>query len=110
MQMSTLMSTHIVRLARINKEVGLCASCNTSLEECEAMLWHNSSIVVTGNYLQSALKILCLIEQRGLLVTLGVGLRSIHIALTIHHLIPMPVDNRTTSYANLEYVGIVGHK
>ena len=74
------------------------------------MLRHYSSIVVAGNNLKSALKILCLIEQRGLLVTLGIGLRSIHIALAIHHLIPMPVDYRTACYANLEYVWIVGHK
>ena len=37
-QMHALVSAHVVRLARIEKEVGLCAGCDTSLEERQTML------------------------------------------------------------------------
>ena len=39
------MSSHIVRLARVDKEVGLCASCNTCLDECEAILKESKRIL-----------------------------------------------------------------
>ena len=74
------------------------------------MLRHNSNVVQSLNNLKLTLKVLSLVEQRSLLVSLRVCLRSIHIAFAIHHLIPMPVDNRTTGNTNLEYVRIVCHK
>ncbi len=110
MQMSALMTSHVVRLARIDEEVWLSACCDTSLEEGEAVLWHYSHIVQALDNLQLALQVLCLIEQGGLPVTLWVGLWSVHIALAIHHLVPVPVDNRTACYAYLEHVRVVGHQ
>ena len=76
MQMSALMTSHVVRLARIDEEVWLGACCDASLEEGEAVLWHYSHIVQALDNLQLALQVLCLIEQRGLLVTFWVGLWS----------------------------------
>lgn len=74
MQMSALMTSHVVRLARIDEEVWLGACCDASLEEGEAVLWHYGHIVQALDNLQLALQVLCLIEQRGLPVTLWVGL------------------------------------
>ena len=110
MQMSALMTSHVVRLARIDEEVWLGACCDASLEEGEAVLWHYGHIVQALDNLQLALQVLCLIEQRGLPVTLWVGLWGVHIALAIHHLVPVPVDYRTACYAYLEHVRIVGHQ
>ena len=45
MQVSALMTSHVVRLARIDEEVWLGACCDASLEEGEAVLWHYSHIV-----------------------------------------------------------------
>ena len=80
MQMSALMTSHVVRLARIDEEVWLGACCDASLEEGEAVLWHYGHIVQALDNLQLALQVLCLIEQRGLLVTFWVGLWGVHIA------------------------------
>ena len=41
-------------------------------------------------------------------VTLRVFLRCAHIALAIHYLVILPVDNRTAGYANFEDVGVIG--
>ena len=40
MQMSALMTSHVVRLARIDEEVWLGACCDASLEEGKAVPWH----------------------------------------------------------------------
>ena len=90
MQMSALMASHVVRLARIDEEVGLGTGCDTCLQEGEAVLWHYGHIVQALDNLQLTLQVLGLIEQGCLLVTLWVGLWGIHIALAIHHLVPVP--------------------
>ena len=110
MQVSALMTAHIVRLTWIDEEVWLSAGCDAGLQEGETMLRHHCYVVEALDDLQLALQILGLIEQRGLLVALRVGLRSIHIALAIHHLVPVPVDDWATCYAYLEYLWIVGHQ
>ena len=110
MQMSALMTSHVVRLARIDEEVWLGAGCDAGLQEGETMLRHHRYVVEALDDLQLALQILGLIEQRGLLVALRVGLRSIHIALAIHYLVPVPVDYRTACYAYLEHIRVVGHQ
>ena len=110
MQVSALMTSHVVRLTWIYEEIWLGTGCDTCLQEGEAVLWHYGHIVQALDNLQLALQVLSLIEQGCLLVTFWVGLRSVHIALAIHHLVPVPVDNRTAGYAYLEYVRIVGHQ
>ena len=103
MKMSALMASHVVRLARIDEEVGLGTGCDTCLQEGEAVLWHHGHIVQALDNLQLALQVLGLIEQGCLLVTLWVGLWGIHITLAIHHLVPVPVDYRTAGYTIYGY-------
>ena len=104
------MATHIVLLARISKEVGLCASLDAGIEERQTMLGHNGVVVITRNNLELALQIAGLVDEARLRVTLRILLRRIHIAFAIHYLVPFPVDDGTTSYANLEDVGVVKHE
>ena len=99
MQVSALMTSHVVRLAWIDEEVWLSTCCDASLEEGETVLWHYGHVVQALDNLELALQVLCLVEQGGLLVTLWIGLRGVHIALAIHHLVPVPVDDRTTCHA-----------
>ena len=110
MQVSALVTSHVMRFAWVYEEIWLCTCCDTCLQEGEAMLWYYSYIVQALDNLQLTLQVLSLIEQGCLLVTLWVGLWGIHIALAIHHLVPVPVDYRTACYAYLEYVRIVGHQ
>ena len=48
-QVNALVSTHIVRLARIHEEIGLSAYRNARLEEAIAVLWQYHWVVQTCN-------------------------------------------------------------
>ena len=72
------------------------------------MLGHDGIVVVTRDDLQTALQVLGLGDKAGLGVALGIALGRAHIALTVHHLVPLPVDDGPTGHADLEHVGIVG--
>ena len=109
MEMGTLMTAHVVGFTGIGKEVGLGAGGDTCLEKGEAVLRHDGRVVVASDNLELALEVFCLVDSLLLLAMQRVCLRSIHIAFAIHHLIPMPVDNRTAGNTNLEYVRIVCH-
>ena len=110
MEMDTGMTTHVVLLTRVGEEVGLCAGLDTGVEERQTMLGDDSVVVVARDDLESALQILGLVDEAGLGIAFGIRLRGTHVALTIHHLVPFPVDDRASCYANLEYVRIVGHQ
>ena len=110
MQMHTLVSHHVVSLAWIDEEVGLCASFGTCVDERQGVLGNNRRVVHTDDNLQFALEVLGHRDERTSLDTLLVGVGSAHVSLAIHHLIPSPVDDRTSSHSHLEHVGIVGHK
>ena len=61
-QVSTLMTSHVVRLTWIYEEIWLGTCCDTSLQEGEAVLWHHGHIVQALDNLQLALQVLSLIE------------------------------------------------
>ena len=80
MQVSALVTSHVMRFAWVYEEIWLCTCCDTCFQEGEAMLWYYSYIVQALDNLQLTLQVLSLIEQGCLLVTLWVGLWGIHIA------------------------------
>ena len=82
MEMNTRMTTHIVGLARIGEEIGLCASLDTSIEERQAVLRHHGVIVIACDNLQFALQILGLRDQTALGKALRIAFGCAHIALT----------------------------
>ena len=108
--MNTGVSHHVVSLARIDEEVGLCASFHAGVEELQGVLRNNRRVVHTYDYLQLTLQVLCLVKKACLLVAFSVLLRCVHIALAIHHLIPFPVDDRSSCHAHLEHFGMVAHQ
>ena len=61
MQVSALMTSHVMRLAWIYEEVGLGASGDASLEEGEAVLRHYSHVVQALDNLELALEVLRLV-------------------------------------------------
>ena len=52
MQVGALVSAHVVWLARIHKEVGLCAHFDALLQEVQAVLRHHNGVVHACYYLQ----------------------------------------------------------
>jgi len=42
-------------------------------------------------------------------ISVGIGLRRVHITLSVHHLVPFPVDDRSTGDTHLEDLGMRGH-
>ena len=108
-EMDAGMASHIVFLAWIGKEIGLGASLDAGVEEGETVLGNNGVVVVTSNDLKLAFQVLGLADEAALGIAFWVVLRRAHVALAIHDLIPLPIDDRSTSYANLENVRIIGH-
>ena len=104
------MSPHVMLLTRIGKEVRLGTRLDAGIEERETMLWHNGIVVVARNDLQTAFQILGLADERRFGIALWIRLRGVHIALAVHHLVPLPVNDGTTSYSYLENVGVGSHE
>ena len=50
-EVNTLVSSHIVWLARIDEEIGLCALLDTLSDERQAVLWHHRFVVSALNNL-----------------------------------------------------------
>ena len=63
MQMHALMSSHVMPLARVGEEIGLCACFAAGVKEHKAMLRNNRWIVHASYYLESAFEILCFFEE-----------------------------------------------
>ncbi len=61
-------------------------------------------------YEQLALEVLRLVEQAGLCIAFRIGVRMIHVAFSVHYLIPFPVYDRASCHSHLEYVWPVGNK
>ena len=106
MEMNALMSPHIMRFTRIDEEVGLGTCLDALGKERQTVLRHYGFIVIACDDLQLTLQVLGFAQQTGLLVTLRVRLGRVHIAFSVHHLVPVPVDDRTACYAYLEYLVI----
>ena len=108
--MHAVVPHHVVSFARISEEVGLRTSLCTGFEERQRMLWHYGRIVVAYDNLELAFQLSRLADEAGLGIALRIALGRAHVALAIHHLVPLPVDDGAAGYANLEHIGIVGHE
>ena len=74
------------------------------------MLRHHSGVVQANDNLKTSLEVCSLVDEARLLIALGIGLRCVHVALTVHHLIPFPINDRTASDTHLEHIRIIGHQ
>ena len=109
-EVCTLVSAHVVRFARIDEEVGLCALLDTFLEERQSVLWNNHGIIHADDDLEFSLQVLGFGQYTGFCVAIRVVLGCAHIAFAIPHLIPFPVNDRTTGNSYLEHIGVCGHQ
>ena len=76
-QVSALMSAHVVRLTRIDEEIWLGAVLYTCLYKRERMLRNNNWVVHADYNLQLAFQVLSLVYQTCLLVALRIARVSI---------------------------------
>ena len=109
-QVDAGMTAHVMLLAGVGVEVGLRAGLYAGVKEREAVLGHNRLVVVSSDDLQTAFQVLGLADEAALGIAIGIVLRRAHVALAVHHLIPLPVDDGSSCDAYLEDVWVVGHQ
>ena len=96
--------THdIVLMARIWEVIHLDVVLDTLSYKAEAVFPYDNRIDCTLADEKLTLEILCLVDEACLCVSFRIYLRIVHVAFSIHHLIPFPVDHRASGYGNLEY-------
>ena len=62
-QVHALVPHHVVTLARVGEEVGLCASLDALLDEHEAVLRHYGGVIISCDDLQLALQVFSFGQQ-----------------------------------------------
>ena len=97
-------------LTGIDEEIGLGAGFGTGIQELQCMLRYHRGVVHADDNLQLALQVFGLVDKTRLLVALRILFWRVHITLTVHHLVPFPVDNRAACHTHLEDLGISGHQ
>lgn len=107
MEVYSVLAAHIMLVAWVREVVHLDVVDNAGPDETEAVLPENHRVDRSLADKQLALEVLCLVDEAGLLISLRVHVRMIHLSLAVHHLVPFPVDDRTSGHSDLEYVRIV---
>ena len=74
------------------------------------MLRHHNGVVHACDNLQFSFQVLGFGQQTALGIALGIVLRCAHVAFSVHHLVPFPVDYWSASYAHFEHFGMCGDK
>ena len=110
MEVHHVASHHVVLLSGIDEVVGLRAGIFTGSEEGEGVLEHAGAVVQTDDDLQTSLQVLRLVQQRAAFVALGILLRRVHVAFTIHHLIVFPINDGSPCDADFEDIGVGAHQ
>ena len=57
-----------------------------------------------------AFEVLRLGDEAGLSISVSIFFRITHISLTVHHFVPLPVNDRTAGNTDFEYLRIVGYQ
>ena len=105
--MDSVLSHHIMLCARIWEIVYLYIVLDAFAYEAQTMLPYDHRVNSTLADKQLALEILGLVDEACLCISFRITFRMIHIAFSIHHLVPFPVDYRTACYSYLEDVRII---
>ena len=108
--MDSVLSCHIMLVAWIREVVDLDVVLHAFTYEAQTMLPYNNRVDSALTDEELALEILGLVDEAGLCISLRIGVRMIHITLSVHNLIPFPVDYRTSGHSHLEYIRVVGYQ
>ena len=105
--MDPVLAHHIVLGARIWEIVHLNIVLHAFTYETQTVLPHDHRVNRALTDEKLALEILCLADEACLRITFRIPLRMVHISLSIHHLVPFPVNHRTACDSNLEDFRVV---
>ena len=108
--MHAVAAQHVVLVAGVDEEVGIRTCVHTGFHERQGVLGHASVVVVVVDNHQVAFEVGSQVLQVALLVTIRIGLRCVHIAFAVHHLIVAPVDDGSACHAHLEDFGVAQHQ
>ncbi len=100
-------TSNIVVVAGIDKVVQLLAVVDAVLDEDEAVLPHHHGVGGAVDHQELAFKLVGLVFEAGQLVAFGVFLGRVHVTLTVHDFVVLPIQHGTTSHAHLEHLGVV---
>ena len=106
--MDSVLSCHIVLVTRVREVVYLYIVDDACSYEAETVLPKHYRIDGSLADEKFAFEVFCLVDEACLLVALRVDVRMIHVSLSIHYLIPFPVDHRAACNGNLEDVRVIG--
>ena len=110
MQVHLVAASHVVPVARIREKVGLSARIDAGPHERECMLRHTGGVVVAKDDLQLAFQVFGFRQQAVGSVAFGILLRRAHVALTVHHLVVLPVYHRAACHTDFEDVRVRAHE
>ena len=108
--MYAVFADDVVLVAGVGEVVYLDVINYALADEAQAVLPQHYGVESALADEQFAFQILGLVDERGLGKALGIGGLGLHIALAIHHLIPLPVDHGATRNGYLEHIGVVGNE
>ena len=105
-KVNTVSTANIVLMGGIGEIVQLHAGLDAGLNKTQAVLPYDSVVYGTLTNQQFAFQVFGAWNQAGALKSFRVGSLSLHIALSVHDLIPFPVYYRSSGHTHLEYFRI----
>ena len=110
MEMHTVAPHHVVPVAGIDEEVGMRPLVDAGFQEGVGHLGDTDGIVAAMDDEQAALQVAGLLQEAAVLISLGVALGGVHVALAVHHFVVFPIGDGATGHTHLEHVGIGEHQ
>ena len=108
--MDSVTAVNVVGSCGIGEIIHRNEAVNALLDEGETVLPDHGIVHGALADEEFALQICGLVDKGSGLKAIRIGLRGIHIALSVHDLVPLPVNDGTARNAHLEHVRIGGHQ
>ena len=110
MKMYSVLAHYIVLSAWVREIVNLYVVLDAFADEAQAMLPYHHRINRSLADKKFSLKVFGFVDESCLGISFSVNFRVVHITLSIHHLVPFPVDDRSSGHSHLEDVRVVGYQ
>ena len=108
--MDSVLAHYIVLGARVREVIHLDIVLDALSDEAEAVLPYHHRVDCSLADKKLALQIFSLVYEAGLGIAFRVYIGMVHVPLTIHYLIPFPVDYRASGYGYLEDIRVIGYE
>ena len=105
--MCSIHAIDIMVMTRIDEIIQLLAVMDAVLDENEAVLPHHHGVGGAVDHQELALEFVGLVLKADQIVAFGILLGRVHVTLTIHDFVVLPIQHGTASHANLKHLGVV---